>query len=214
MDINKLTAKTCFLLATYGLLRLDGLACTSPSAKSTETCWSLKLYSPWNTEEAKRSSSSRSSSRHSQSSPFLGQDLSRVSTPHFETGSLRQNDTSQVRDRALHSPHPTYEASQFGLKNDRISNYIQEIMQMMLRDKKSAIVQGPSSGHYRRAGEGYPIGRRFNIRQLVVPSPCRSVLQDLAFPAEQLHHRHSFLILDSQIKSSTRKNNGQRCRMK
>jgi len=136
MDIKDLTAKTCFLLATCGLLRPDDLACADAS-QSKVVGDKLELTVVFPKEH-------RGGQRIIKTIVIKGH-LVEAFCPVKAYVEYRRRTSDQ--DRFARTTHPKAETVLFtplirhvnranlGLGSERISKYIQEIMKLMPRDE-------------------------------------------------------------------------------
>jgi len=158
MDIKNLTAKTCFLLATCGLLRPDDLACTDASQCKTIGD-KLELVVVFPKERRGRQMIIKTIIIKSHPVEFF--------CPVKAYVEYRRRTSDQ--DRFARTTHPKSETEPFtplirhvnrlnlGLSSDRISKYIQEIMQPMPRDENQRPYKARAVGTTAALERGIPL---------------------------------------------------------
>ncbi|KAG0326078.1 hypothetical protein BG004_003040 [Podila humilis] len=158
MDIKNLTAKTCFLLATCGLLRPDDLACTDTS-QSKIVGDKLELIVMFPKERRGRQMIIKTIVIKSHPVEFF--------CPVKAYVEYRRRTSDQ--DRFARTTHPKAETelytplirhvnrSNLGLSSDRISKYIQEIMKLMPRDDNQRPYKARAVGTTAALERGIPL---------------------------------------------------------
>ncbi|OAQ22671.1 hypothetical protein K457DRAFT_25820 [Linnemannia elongata AG-77] len=158
MDIKNLTAKTCFLLATCGLLRPDDLACTDVAqCKLKDDELELIVVFP----KEKRDGALIIKPVVIKSHPV------EFFCPVKSYVEYRRRTSDQ--DRFARTTHPKSETTLYtplmrhlrranlSLSTDAISNYIQEIMQLMPRDETQPSYKARSVGTTAALKRGIPV---------------------------------------------------------
>ncbi|KAF9119468.1 hypothetical protein BGW39_000280 [Mortierella sp. 14UC] len=158
MDIKNLTAKTCFLLATCGLLCPDDLACTD-AAQSRTIRDKLELIVVFPKER-------RGGQRIIKTITIKPHPVESF-CPVKAYVEYRRRTSDQ--DRFARTMHPKSDTEQLtplirhvnrrnlGLSSDRISKYIQEIMQLMPRDQAQRPYKARAVGTTAALERGVPL---------------------------------------------------------
>ncbi|KAG9071691.1 hypothetical protein KI688_005904 [Linnemannia hyalina] len=158
MDIKDLTAKTCFLLATCGLLRPDDLACTDASqCKINGNKLELTVVFP---------------KEHRGGQMIIKPVIIKPHPVEFfcpVKAYVEYRRRTSNQDRFARTTHPKVETEPFtplirhvrranlGLSSDRIRKYIQEIMQLMPRDETQPPYKARAVGTIAALEKGIPL---------------------------------------------------------
>ncbi|OAQ24800.1 hypothetical protein K457DRAFT_81507 [Linnemannia elongata AG-77] len=178
ISMTDLTAKTCFLLSVCGLLRADDLQCVDVTQSEVkDNTLTLTVLFP----------------KELRGGLNIIKPVVIKSHPKEEycpvrayTEYRRRTETSDGQARKV---HPKIESERYtpliryikdptqSLGHERISHYIQEVMQWIPRVEGQTQVQGKGGGSHGGSQTRYFSGRCCYPRQLVLPGDCGAVLQ-------------------------------------